>query len=104
MEEKMKYGGKHWFRSTLNSQSRLNLDHGGDAIGTVSVGDGDILFAGLSLNKSILSLRVYFGQVMFDNRLVWVAMVDEVDWCDPHEQPQSQKKRKGCIPTVSVSR
>ena len=43
----MRHGEKHWFRNILDSQSRLHLDHGSDTIGTVSVGDGGVPFAGV---------------------------------------------------------
>ena len=109
----MKYGEKHRSRSTLNSQSRLNLDHSGDTIGTVSVGDGGVLLAGVVAEQEhfLIVEGVFWpsdvGQQAGGGRttgVVGVAMVDEVDWCDPRERPQSQRKRKGCIPIASVPR
>jgi len=91
---------KHSFRSALHSQSRLNFDGGSDTVGTISVGDGGVLFAGAvaeqqhlvvegALWPSDVGKRARGGVA---TRVVEVAMVDEVDRYGPHGRPKSGRE------------
>jgi len=78
----------------------LNIDDGSNAIGTVSVRDGGILFAGVVAEQQhFLAVRGIFwpsdvGQWARGGgtaRVVGVVMVDEVDWYSPHERAKSRR-------------
>ena len=79
----------------------MNLVDGCDTIGAISVGDGGVLLAGVvAKQQHLLVMRGIFwpsdiGQQARGGgatRVVWVAMVDEVDWCGPRERPKSRRE------------